>query len=258
MTTTLSQQTIFNRIQLPTTVGFGRVLQTEARKLCDTRGMAMLLAFVGIAVIGAGALLRFVLDVTATPEVGWQSHVGSMAGVAAVYVLAIVAVLQVTSEWSARTGLVTYALEPRRYRVIAAKLTVTICLCLVALLFCYLVAIGFFGLEGPGFSGKLLGSDIANMLAIVLMAFAWALLLRNTAAAVVLIFALPMALQIMLSIGGRLAEIASWLDVSTALRELFFIDATATGVAHLVVASLVWIVVPMIAGFWLNQRAEIK
>ena len=55
--------------------------------------------------------------------------------------LPIVGILLVSSEWSQRTGMVTFALVPRRGRVIAAKLLASVVLSLVALALCIVVAV---------------------------------------------------------------------------------------------------------------------
>ena len=65
----------------------------------------------------------------------------SIAVAPASVLLPIVGILLVTSEWSQRTGMVTFALVPRRGRVVAAKLLASVVLSLVALALCIVVAV---------------------------------------------------------------------------------------------------------------------
>ena len=57
----------------------------------------------------------------------------SIAVAPASILLPIVGILLVTSEWSQRTALITFALVPDRGRVLAAKLLASVVLSLVAL-----------------------------------------------------------------------------------------------------------------------------
>src|SRR5699024_7347223 len=51
------------------------------------------------------------------------------------FLLPVLAILLVTSEWSQRTGLVTFTLEPRRPRVIVAKLVISLVAAVAAVAF---------------------------------------------------------------------------------------------------------------------------
>ena len=64
--------------------------------------------------------------------------------------LPIVGSLLISSEWSQRTGLTTFALVPRRLRVVAAKLLASVVLSLVALALCIVVAIAGTAVAAPG------------------------------------------------------------------------------------------------------------
>ncbi|HEX6620771.1 MAG TPA: hypothetical protein VF024_13980, partial [Solirubrobacteraceae bacterium] len=59
-------------------------------------------------------------------------------------------ILLISSEWSQRTGLTTFALVPRRLRVVAAKLLASVVLSLVALALCIVVAIAGTAVAAPG------------------------------------------------------------------------------------------------------------
>lgn len=247
---------VFNRIELPRTVSFWRVLQAEARKAVDTRPMIILhvLSLGSIVAIALG--MRYLNLQFGGGEIGWQTF-GIYSMSLSIYFLAVISTLIVTSEWSAKTGLVTYSLEPRRYRVIAAKFLVATAISLLSLAFAYLVGIFSFGVAGPAFSLERLGYDVTNIMALVAMAFAFALLLRNAAATIVIFFVMPIVINSLTFAGGTLGKIVPWLDLAGSL-DTIFVEVTASTVGHAVVATSVWIVIPMVLGLILNQRAEIK
>ena len=107
----------------------GRLVAVELRKMVDTRAgfwlqiaTVALTAVVVIArrVFGDGGDHTFagVLDVALQP---------------AAVLLPITGILLVTSEWSQRTGMITFTLVPERSRVLGAKLIATLVLALAAL-----------------------------------------------------------------------------------------------------------------------------
>ncbi len=94
-----------------------RIVAVELRKSFDTRSGFWLMASIGIlAVIATGATILF----APSDELDYESFAAAIGFPMAV-VLPIIAALSVTSEWSQRTGLTTFTLEPRRGRVVGAK-----------------------------------------------------------------------------------------------------------------------------------------
>jgi ABC-2 type transport system permease protein len=109
--------------------GLGRLVTVELRKMVNTRAgfwlqiaMVALTAVVVIArrVFGDGDDHTFagLLDVGLQP---------------AAVLLPITGILLVTSEWSQRTGLITFTLVPARSRVLGAKLIASVLLALATL-----------------------------------------------------------------------------------------------------------------------------
>ena len=74
----------------------------------------------------------------------------SIAVAPASVLLPIVGILLVSSEWSQRTAMTTFALVPRRPRVLAAKLLASVVLSLVALALCVVVAVIGTAVAAPG------------------------------------------------------------------------------------------------------------
>jgi ABC-type transport system involved in multi-copper enzyme maturation permease subunit len=243
-------------------VPLSRLLQVELRKLVDTRSGRWLL--VGIAVLTAAVITVFLF--AAPPEELTYSNFVTATGTPQGVLLPILGILTVTSEWGQRTGLVTFTLEPKRGRVVLAKLLAVLLLGLLAVLVAFaLAALGnvlgqslqdgsgdwTFGFEG--FRDVLLLQLIG-----VLQGLALGMLIMNTAGAIVTYFALPAVVSILGGTVARLREIATWVDLSTASRPLQEHDADPGDWGRLAVATLIWIVVPLALGWLRLLRRELK
>ena len=98
-------------------LGWSRV---ELRKACDTRaGFWLLAAIVGLVVVVPGIAL--VITLVRTDPILLDDFVGIAAYMMS-FLLPFLAIMLVTSEWCQRSALVTFTLEPRRSRVVLAKM----------------------------------------------------------------------------------------------------------------------------------------
>jgi hypothetical protein len=89
--------------------------------------------------------------------------------------------------------------------------------------------------------------------------FAFALMLMNTAAAIVLYFVLPIAWSILFGLVEALQDIAPWVDLSTATQPIFTEDSlSAEDWAHVAVASVIWVLLPLLLGLWRLTHSEVK
>ena len=110
---------------------FTRLVGIELRKMVDTRaGMWMLVVMATIGFLIAGVLVIW--------GQGGEDHAFStflgFIFMPMVMLLPIMGIMSATQEWSQRTGLATFTLVPRRGRVVGAKVTAAVALCLVLLL----------------------------------------------------------------------------------------------------------------------------
>ena len=124
--------------------------------------------------------------------------------------LPVLGILAVTAEWSQRTGLVTFTLEPSRARVAVAKLVAVVLVGLLAVV----VALGVAALGNVAGMVLMDGAGTWNMgvpnvrdffllqLIGVVQGFAFGMLLMNTAAAIVLYYVLPIAWTVLFSMVG--------------------------------------------------------
>jgi ABC-2 type transport system permease protein len=248
-------------------VPFGRLVAVETRKAFDTRAGR----WFSVAILGL-VLVATVVGVLAFPE-GEQDYVAmmSMAGGILGYFLPVLMILLVTSEWTQRTGLATFTLEPRRPRVVRAKIAAGLSVAAAALvLSAGIAAIGV--ALSPVNGGEavwnldrtVLQNFVLTSLIGVLVGFMLAMLLRNSPAAIVGYFAytliLPTVVGILSELVGWFEKAAPWIEFNTAQMPLISGDFRPTGEewAQIAVTGTIWLVIPFAVGVWRLVRAEVK
>ena len=128
----------------------------------------------------------------------------------------VVGVLLVSSEWSQRTAQITFALVPRRARVIAAKLLAGLAWCVVAFRAAWprRRSAPPCGVDGAwNITAALVLQDIVYVVISVIGGIAFGAALLASAPAIVLYFVLPIAWSIVGSL-SFLEGAARWLDSS--------------------------------------------
>jgi ABC-type transport system involved in multi-copper enzyme maturation permease subunit len=245
-----------------TRVPFGRLLRVELSKLTASRSSGWLLAAIGavlLAVVAGKLLLAEPDDLTFGGFLEVTSTPMSL-------LLPLLAVLAVTTEWSQRTALNTFTLEPSRLRVVLAKLVAVLVVGLLAVVAALTsaavgnvagTALG----DGSG-AWTLALSDVREVvltqqLAMV-QAFAFGLLLLNTAGAIVLYYLIAPAVSTVLTLVDGLAGVAPWLDLSTALTPLSEGSVSAQDAAQLASAATLWVLLPLGLGLVRLLRGEVK
>ena len=182
------------------------------------------------------------------------------------YLLPVLGILAITSEWSQRTGLVTFTLEPSRRRIVYAKLTAIV---ITGVAFVVLVlglaaianVIGMAVFDGDG-SWTFGIEGVRDVLLLQLMGLlqgvAFGMILMNSAAAIVTAFVLPTAFSVVANIVPKIQDAAPWIDLGTAQGPLFDHTMAGDDWAQLALTSLWWIVIPLVAGVWRLLRSEVK
>jgi hypothetical protein len=244
-------------------VPFLDLFRVELRKAVDTRSGRWLLA--GMAVATAAVVVAVLLTDDAASLT--FSNLTLIAALPPSLLLPVLAILTATTEWSQRTGLVTYTLEPSRSRVTLAKLAavVTIGLLAVALIL-GVAAVGNVAgaafLDGSGSWDLSLGDgrDLAVLqLLPVLQGFAFGMLLMSTPAAIVAFFLVPLIWSLAFNLVGALRDAAPWVDLGTATGALLDTNDQRTDIwAHLAVAATIWVLLPLALGLLRLVRREIK
>jgi ABC-2 type transport system permease protein len=249
-------------------VPMSRLATVELRKALDTRAGRW---FAGSIVLLVLLVLTIYALAAGDTEKNYEDFI-AIAGFVLGYFLPILIIMLVTSEASQRNGLVTFTLEPRRPRIVVAKLLAGLILgaCVMVLAALMAVIATLFGsLTGgtPEWSvdGNLLfnGFVLANAIA-VLIGFAIATLLMNTPAAIVVYFVysliLPTAIGILSELSDGFDKVAAWIDFNTAQIPLFEGDYTPNGEewAQLAVTGTIWLLIPLTLGIIRLLRIEFK
>ncbi|WP_110181885.1 ABC transporter permease [Nocardioides solisilvae] len=242
-------------------VPFGRLLKVELRKSWDTRAGLWL---VGSIVAITAVVMVVVFLVSDSDERTFGNFVGAAYAPQSV-LLPVLGILLVTSEWSQRTAMVTFALEPSRSRVVAAKTAAAMILGAGA----FVAAVGLAALAtllggaDDGFRGFEWVDTVPFLLLqlfTVLQGLAYGLLWLNTPAAIVTFFGLPIVMNLVFTLVDWLRDAAAWVDLTTAQLPLFENDIDLSGEqwAQLGSTVLLWIVVPFVLGWLRLLRAEVK
>ncbi|MFT4264409.1 MAG: ABC transporter permease subunit [Nocardioides sp.] len=252
-------------------VPFARLLAVEFRKTRDTRAGFWLLAVIGLLVAAAEVISLIVFLTQDTTDVTWGVFTQIAAMITSV-LLPVLGIMLVTTEWTQRTAMVTFSLESRRGRVIAAKLLVGVLLAAATIVFALLVGLVccviFVAAGGDAtwwdrdFTDGLIGFAITQTLA-MFTGFALASLLLNTAAAIVVYFAYSYVLPGIIAIGsaniGWFADIAPWINFLDAQSHLYELSSmTGEQWAHFLVAAVIWVALPLAIGLRRILRAEVK
>ncbi|MGH9156385.1 MAG: ABC transporter permease [Acidimicrobiales bacterium] len=238
-------------------IPFGRLLRVELSKATDTRAARWLLGLVGASTVGltlAPLLAPASIDQTYTSYLEFASTALSI-------LLPVVAILTLTSEWSQRTSLTTFTQEPRRIRVINAKIVVSLLLSGAAAVFGGLVTAAGLGVAAA--SGRALDANLNAGMVLgfvlfvlfnVLMGVALGALIHNSAAAIVASFVLP---AVFVALGQASALVGDWLDPSTILEWL--LNGEWSGhTPQILVSVMLWVVVPLAIGLVRTVRREVK
>lgn len=251
-------------------IPFTRLFRVELRKTVDTRAGRWLVGItIGAALLAEGIFLAVAAthnDVNAA----YGDFVGAAAFVSSI-LLPVVGIMLVTSEWSQRTAMTTFSLEPRRMRIVVAKLLAGVTLTAFVIAFALVVGLVCNLLYGVlqshqstdwtfGWSG--FGGFVINQTFAMLGGFALACLLLNTPAAIVVFFVYKWVLPGLFALGTALmawfGHLAPWLDFQQAQSELYDMPLTGAQWAHLAVSGFLWLVVPLAIGLWRILRAEVK
>lgn len=246
-------------------VPFVRLVRTELRKTYDTRaGKWLLIALALLTIAGNVLFMIFTDDRT---ELNMLNFVGFGSFLQAL-LLPVLGVLVVTSEWSQRTGLVTFTLEPSRGRSLTAKVVAVILLGLAAVAVLLVFAALMTALSGAIWSeagGWNLGVEywaqlLTQQMFYLLSGLAIGMILLNSAAAIVLSFMIPLVFSILVGVIPWLQDAGPWIDKNVAMQDFLVADATvnATDWAHVGVASLWWVWIPLLAGIFRVMRSEVK
>jgi ABC-type transport system involved in multi-copper enzyme maturation permease subunit len=255
-TTTLAAPIRVNTAGVHARPSLGRLVAVELRKMVDTRaGFWVQVATVAITVVAV--IVRCVVGDAADHTFASVLYVGLQP---AAVLLPIVGILIVTSEWSQRTGLITFALVPVRSRVLGAKLIASVVLAGAMLVMSVAVAAAGVLVAAPGIDGTwsdlapLIGQSTVYVIAAMVTGVAFGAILLASAPAIVANFAVPTVWVALASL-PVFAGVAPWLD--PALDGMAEEVLSLSQWAHAGTALAVWMLLPLIIGAWRITRREV-
>ncbi|MBK6887776.1 MAG: ABC transporter permease [Tetrasphaera sp.] len=242
-------------------IPFARLVRVELRKMVDTRaGRWMLIVMSGISALMVAALVLW----GNSDKVTLGDYVG-LTSFPLMVLLPIVGIMAATAEWSQRTGLVTFTLEPRRARVLLAKILAGVALGLVVVAASFaagalghLVATTVRGAHGDwSMPGQVVLGFVVAMTMFVVQGLAFGFAFLNTPLAIVASILLPTVWSIVGAL-PKMRTAATWLDLNRSMEPLMSGSMTASAWAHLGTASVVWIGIPLAVGGWRVLTREVK
>ena len=236
-------------------IPLSRLIRVEWSKATDTRSARWLIGLAGIVSVAALLLpmLRTSIDQT------YRQYL-QFAGLGTSLLLPIVPIMTMTGEWSQRS-VMTFLQEPRRARVVQAKIIVSLIMSAIAVVlaaaFCAL-GIAIVAATGRGVVDDLGAAAVIGFVLFVLlnmlMGVAFAASLHNTAAAIVQFILLPTVAGI---VGGFVPWVNDWLDPNTTF--IWVQQGQWSGhVAQIAVSIILWVAAPLVLGIVRTTRREIK
>jgi ABC-type transport system involved in multi-copper enzyme maturation permease subunit len=257
-TTTLAAPIPVNTSGVHARPRLSRLVAVELRKMVDTRAGFWLQVAMVVLTMVVVAVRLLVGDAT---DHTFQSVLDAGLQPAAI-LLPVLGILLVTSEWSQRTGMITFALVPVRSRVLGAKLIASLVLTVPMLVMSVAIVAAGVLVASPGVDGTwsdaapLIGQSAVYLTAGMITGVALGAILLASAPAIVLLFPLPTAWMAVVSL-SFFADVAPWVSTARALSPMQEEVMSATQWAHVGTALALWMLLPLLIGTWRITRREI-
>lgn len=238
-------------------VPFSRTYRAELRKMVDTRSGRWMV----IVMAAAAALILAGFVIWGPAEDASFNGLLGLATLPLAMLLPIIGVMAATAEWSQRTGLVTFVLEPRRGRVVLAKALGALSLAVVVLAAAVAASALANVTGGTGewdVTAAIAGGTVLALLVYVLQGVAFGLLFLNTPVAIVSVLVLPTVWSIATMAISSLEEVGRWLNLDTVTRPLFEGEMVGQDWARLATSAAVWVLLPLAVGTWRVLHREVK
>ena len=241
----------------PSPLALPRTVAVEARKVTNTVS--------GKVVLSLGAALMVVFGFGRAFFPAADTTFGRIATIACIpgsWVIMAASVLLISGEFTRREAAITFTLDPRRGRVLAAKAVVAMGLALAAACWALIVA-GVSYLLAPALAGVTLPPDLEpGRIAVVfgglvfttLAGQALGLLTRNAVAPIVVMLAWPTVSMLVARSSEVAQKIIPWIDLEPVAALL---NPSVQAWAQLGTSALVWIVLPGAIGAWRLFRDDL-
>lgn len=241
-----------------TNIPFGSLVQAELWKATDTRAARWLLAVAVLLTVAAQAVpLAFPHDITQD-----RASFLTWAALGLTRLLPLALILAMTAEWTERTALTTFTLEPRRGRVLAAKVLAGLGLGVVGGCLAFGIAqagVAIANAAGRHAAGGWSGPELAGFAAFVVLTSGVGIALgsavHNTAAAIVTYFALA-ALSSLLLIPA-VQQAGNWVDTTQTFG--WVLSGQWSGhLAQIASCAAIWVALPLVIGTVRTIRRDVS
>ena len=238
-------------------VPFARTFQAELRKMVDTRAGRWMV----IVMAAASAIILAAFLIWGPAEDASFRGLLELSTLPLAMLLPVLGIMAATAEWTQRTGLVTFTLEPRRGRVVLAKALAALALAAVVLVAAVAASALANLVGGTGewdLDAAAGGGLVLALLIYVLQGVAFGLLFLNTPVAIVSVLVLPTVWSIATMAISALEDAGTWLNLDSVTAPLFAGEMAGEDWAHLASASAVWVLLPLAIGTWRVLNREVK
>ncbi|MBG6107026.1 hypothetical protein [Frigoribacterium sp. CG_9.8] len=240
-------------------IPFHRLINVETRKFFDTL-VGQVLTDVTI-VLTVGIMIGYAWFMEPTVQ-----GVIMISGAVLSILLPAMGILAVTSEWSHGTASTTFALEPRRVRIVASKLfppviaTALTCAVLVGVAFVITGAVSAArGVTADWtFDPAATAGWFSVNVILVLSGVALGTLILNAPAAIIFVATSAMAWSLIAVSSKTGAAIAAWFDIGTTTTPLLDGRVTNDDLVRITVSIGVWVLLPLILGAVRVVRREVR
>ncbi|MEO6473356.1 MAG: ABC transporter permease [Aeromicrobium sp.] len=240
-------------------VPMSRLIKVELRKTVDTLAGRWLLIAIAVITVIVNVIVFFVAKDQDKNLANFMGASGAPQGI----LLPVLGILLVTSEWSQRTGMVTFTLAPQRIRTVWAKIVSAVVLGTGA--FVVAMAVGTLmtavsgGTDPWNIGIAQMGQFYLGQLIGILQGVAFGLLILISAAAIVASFAIPIVFSVVTGLWTAIRDAQPWIDLGTN-QNLLFGNEVLTGKewTQLLVTSIIWLFVPLGLGILRLLRSEVK
>jgi ABC-2 type transport system permease protein len=237
--------------------GLPRLTEVELRKMVDTRAGLWVLIVIQLLTVAVVTIML----ITASADQQDFGHFFAATVLSTSFLLPVLGILSVTGEWSQRTGLTTFALVPRRERVIGAKLGAAVALTLLTVAVCLVCAAIANLISGESWNVSLgeIGEGALFETLAMLGGVALGLVFLSSPLAIVVYFMVPAIWRVLEAIAA-LEKPAQWLNMEDATGPLVepVMGMTGTDWAQLATASGLWVGLFLLVGLWRLRRIELK
>lgn len=260
------------------TVPFGRLIRVEIRKMFDTRSGFWLMFSTGILIALTLLITLLVVGLDEGTKITARDYSQIMT-IPLSILLPVFAIVTITGEWGQRSHLSLFTLEPRRSRIIGAKLisvlvlvvgTIVLAIALGAIGNVLGAAIGGYDAEWNLGVNDVLWA-VGLQLAYFLMAFALSMLLLSSPATIVVFYIFALLLPFMVYPPLYFSfdwakDLIPWIDFNYASAPLAtgkdfngdVVDVGAIDYIRFIFGLLLWIVLPGTIGLRRVLRTEVK